>query len=89
MLLEIVRELSGVANRACEYICSNPCSFGDMTFFRIFSKIFKKNLDVEKFKNLEDLNPVVGICEGTLRGLRNLPLNMLLKSLYFSINDNF
>ena len=42
-----------------------------------FSEIFKKNLDMKKFQNVEPLNPVIGICEGTLRGLRILPLNMV------------
>ena len=48
-----------------------------MTFFMIFSEMFKKNLDVKKFQNFEDTNPVVGICEGTLRRLRIWPLNSL------------
>ena len=54
----------------------NPCSFRDMTFFMIFSEIFKKKLDIKKFQNFEDLSPVIGICEGTLMGLNILPLNM-------------
>ena len=33
----------------------------------IFSKSFK-NLNFKKFQNVEDLNHVVGYCEGTLRG---------------------
>ena len=52
-------------------------SFRDTTFFMTFSEIFKKNLDIKKFQNVEPLNPVIGICEGTLRGLRILPLNMV------------
>ena len=42
----------------------------------IFSEIFKKNLDVKKSQNVEDLNPVFRICGGTLREMRILPLNM-------------
>ena len=37
-----------------------------MVFMIFFKKVFK-NLDFEKFQN-EDLNLVVGYCEGTLRG---------------------
>ena len=48
-----------------------------MIFFRNFQII----LDVKKFKTFEDLNPVVGNCEGTLRGLRILPLNMTAQIL--------
>ena len=47
-----------------------------MTFFMIFSEVFKKSLFVEKFQKFGDLNPVIGICEGTLSGFRILPLNM-------------
>ena len=42
----------------------------------IFLRNFQKNLNVKKFQNFEDINPVFGNCEGTLRGLRILPLNM-------------
>ena len=35
------------------------------------------NLEVKKFQNFEDLNTVAGNCEGTLRGLRILPVNMV------------
>ena len=52
-----------------------------MTFFMIFSEIFKKKLDIEKFQNFEDLNPVIGICEGTLMGMQILPLNMSAQNL--------
>ena len=41
----------------------------------------KKNLNVEKFQKFKDLNPVIGICEGTLRGLRLLPLNIAAQIL--------
>ena len=78
LLLDIVRVLSGVANLASDYDCSNPCSFRDMTFFMILSE-FEKNLNVKKFQNFKDLNPVIGICEGTLRRLRILPSNMTAK----------
>ena len=33
------------------------------------------------FQKFEDLNAVIGICEGTLRGLRILPLNMAAQLL--------
>ena len=71
---------SGVTNFAFIYDCSNPCSFRDTTFFlMIFSENFKHKY--VNFQNVEDLNPVIGICEGTLRGLRNLPLNMAAQVL--------
>ena len=76
-----VRVLSGVAVFASKYDCSNRCSFRDMRFFMIFSEIFKKKLDIEKFQNFEDLNPVIGICEGTLMGLLILPPNMSAQNL--------
>ena len=47
----------------------------------IFSEIFKKNLNVKKFQKLENLTPLFGICEGTLKGLRILPLNMATQIL--------
>ena len=52
-----------------------------MTFFRIFSELFKKKLDVKKFQNFEDLNTVIGICEGTLLRLLILPLNLSAQNL--------
>ena len=55
-----------------------------MTFFIIFSEIFKKKLNVKTFQNFEDLNPIIGICEGTLGGLRILPLNMAAQILVVS-----
>ena len=39
------------------------------------------NLEVQKFQNFEDLNIVAGNCEGTLRGLRILPLSMAAQIL--------
>ena len=36
---------------------------------------------MKKFQEFEDLNPVIGICEVTLRGLRILPLNMAAQVL--------
>ena len=48
-----------------------------MTFFMIFFEIFKKKLNVKKFQKFGDLNPIVGICEGTPSGFRILPLNMI------------
>ena len=53
LLLELVRVLSGVANLAFEYGCSNLCSFQNMTFFLDFFKIFSKNLDIKIFTKLE------------------------------------
>ena len=59
-------------HRSCDffhkYDCSNPCNFRDMI------QKFPKNLGFNKFQNFEELNSVVGNCEGTLRGI--LPLNM-------------
>ena len=45
-------------------------------FFNDFLQIFLKNLNVKKFQKFADFNPVIGICEGNLRELRILPLNM-------------
>ena len=73
--------LSEGANFDFQYDCSIPYSFRDMTLFLIFSEIFKKNLDVKKVQNFEDINPVIGICEGTFRGLRIWPLNMIVQTL--------
>ena len=70
-----------MASFAFQNDCSNPYSFRDMTFFMIFSEIFKKNFDVKKFQNFEVINPVSGMCEGTLRGLRIWPLNMAAQIL--------
>ena len=39
------------------------------------------NLEVKKFQNFEDLKTVAGNCEGTLRGLRILPLSMAAQIL--------
>ena len=47
-----------------------------MTFFMTFSEFFKKNLDVKKFQNFEDINPIIVIFEGALRRLRVLPVNL-------------
>ena len=52
-----------------------------MTFFMIFSEIKKKNLNVKRFQNFEDINPVIGIFEGTLRGSRILPLYRTAQNL--------
>ena len=57
-----------VANLASNSHFSNPCSFRDMTFFYDFFQKNFRNLDFKKFQNVEDLNPVVGYFEGTLRG---------------------
>ena len=76
LLLDIVRVPLRVANLASDYSCSNPCSFRDMTFFLWISPNFSKKLKYKKFQKFVDLNPVIGICEGTIRGLQILPLNM-------------
>ena len=55
-----------VANLTSNSHFSNSCSFRDMTFFMIF-----QNLDFKRFQNVEDLNPVVGFCEGTLRACKS------------------
>ena len=49
-------------------------------FLMIFSEFFKK-IDVKNFQNFENLNPVIGICEGTLMGLQILPPNMSAQNL--------
>ena len=71
------RVLWGVANLASNSHLSNHCSFRDMTFFMIFSK----NLDFEKFQKVEDFNPVVGYCEGSLWGCESCLWLWLLQSL--------
>ena len=43
----------------------------EMTFFMIFSKMFFKNLYFKKFQYIEDRSPVVGFCEGTLKGFES------------------
>ena len=45
-----------------------------------FQKLLNKPV-VKKFHNFEDLDLVVGNCEGTLRGLRISPLNMAAQIL--------
>ena len=47
LLLEFVRVLSGVANVASEYGCSNPCRFREMTFFG-FLRNYEKKLRCRK-----------------------------------------
>ena len=49
--------------------------------FYDFLRNFQKNLNVKKFQNFDELNHVIGICEGTLRGLRILPLEMTTQIL--------
>ena len=53
-----------------------------------FQKLLIKPV-VKKFKNFEDLNPVAGNCEGTLRGLRILPVNMAAQILVVFEIDSF
>ena len=67
LLLDIVKILSGVANLAFDYGCSNPCSFRDMTFFWIFFQIFTENLDLKNFRKLEIIISVVRLYQVTLR----------------------
>ena len=61
------RVLSKVVNLASKSHCSNPCS----SRYNVFYDLKKK------FQIVEDLNTVIGICEGTLRWLRILSLNMV------------
>ena len=49
MLLDFVRVLSGVANLAFDYGCSNPCSFRDMTIFLGFFPNFFRKLRYKNF----------------------------------------
>ena len=63
--LGTVRVLSKIANLVSKYDCSNPCSFRDMMFFVIFSKIFRKCLLI--FSKFENPNPVVGSCQSNLK----------------------
>ena len=56
-----------------------------MTSFMIFSEIFTENLNVKNFRKFEDFNPVIGIFEGTLRGLRSLP--QIMAALIFVVSE--
>ena len=47
----------------------------------IFFQKFLNKPVVKKFQNFEDLDLIVGNCEGTLRGLRISPLNMAAQIL--------
>ena len=38
---------------------------------------------LKKIQSIENLNPVIGICEGTLMGLQILPLNVSAQNLVF------
>ena len=58
--------------------------------------VFEKKLDVKKFQNFEILNPVIGICEGTLMGLQILPLKLSAQNLvvfeiwrFLGLSQNF
>ena len=55
--------------------------FSRYNVFYDFLPNFQKKLNVKKFRNFEDINPVIGIFEGTLRGLRILPLNRTAQNL--------
>ena len=48
-----VRVISNIANLGSKYDCSIFCSFRDMMFFVIFSKIFRKLELLLVFKNLK------------------------------------
>ena len=80
-VVRLCQGISGVASFSFQYDRSNSCSFRDITFFMTFSEIFKKNLNVKKFQNFEDINAVSGISEGTLRELQILPLNRTAQNL--------
>ena len=68
LLLDIVRILSGVANLAFDYGCSNLCSFRDVTFFLLrFFQNFSENLDIKILTKFENTISVVRLCPGTLR----------------------
>ena len=89
LLLEIVRVLSG----GCEswLLKSWPLNmaaqiravFEIWRFLWFFQKIFK-NLNFKIFRNVEDLNPVVGYCEGALKGCKACLWIWLLNFVEFS-----
>ena len=58
--------ISGVANHASEYDCSNPRNFRDLMFFKVF-KNFSKNLDIKIFNKIEVPIFIVRLCQGTPR----------------------
>ena len=74
-----VRVLSRIASLASKYDCSNSCSFRDMTFFVIFSKIFRK-FKLFFFKS-EFFNHVVGYRQSTIKKLQILPPSMTVQIL--------
>ena len=48
-----VRKLSGVANIASKYDCSNPFTFRDLTFFLNFFQTFSENFDAKISTKIE------------------------------------
>ena len=68
-----VRKISKIANLASKYDCSILCSFRDMTFFAIFSKVFSKLKLLIFFKNLKFLTLYLGTVR-VLSKIANLAL---------------
>ena len=81
LYLRAVKVLSGVADLASKYGCSNLCSSPKITFFFVilFQKIFRK-LEFSFFSNFEIPISVVGGCQSTLRGCKSFLKIWLLKS---------
>ena len=69
-----VKKISKIAIFASKYDCSILCSFRDMTFFAIFSKVFSKLKLLIFFKNLKFL----ALYLGTVRVLSKIA-NLALK----------
>ena len=71
----ILRVLSGIANLASNYDCSNPCSFRDMTIFVVFQKIFRK-LIIIFFRKIWNSQPCSWVLSEYSQWLRILPPSM-------------
>ena len=69
--------LSGVANIASKYECSNSCSFRDITFFVIFSKKFLQNLNEIFFFKIWISQPCIWGLSDYPQGLQALALIMI------------
>ena len=80
LLWDIVRVLSGVANLASDYICLNLCSFRDLTFFRVFSKFFRK-IGYRKFHKISYSHRCGEALSRYSQDMRFLPPNMTAQIL--------
>ena len=75
------RVLSRIPTLASKYDYSILCSFRDMTFYVIFSKVFFLKHKLIFFSKSEVPNPIVGYCQSTIKDCESCPQLGLLKSL--------